>query len=391
MVTVPPPTRSRLWMTDEHSAWADAVRQFLADELVPRAEGWREQGYVDASFWPRAGDMGILGATIPEAYGGTGAPYSFDAITLEELAKTGSNGWGFAVQSIVAHYIISYGTDAQKASLLPRMASGEIIAAIAMTEPNTGSDLQAITTVAETDGDEYRITGNKTFITNGQTANLVVVVAKTDRTQPGSRGISLILVETDHVQGFTRGRNLEKMGLKDADTSELSFEDVRVPRENVLGGAEGLGFKQLMMQLPWERLMIAIGAVGAMEFALAHTIAYTRERRAFKQRIFDFQNTRFQLAEAKTKLEVTRAFVDDCIKKLDQGRLDAVTASMAKYWASEMQCEVVDACLQLFGGYGYMTEYPISRAYADARVQKIYGGTTEIMKELIARSLDADS
>lgn len=377
-------------MTEEHKMYAEGVRGFFQTELSPNIERWRKAGIVDRDLWRSAGEAGVLGATIPEEFGGTGAPHSFDAISYLEHSRTGDSGWGLPIQSIVAHYIMSYGTDRQKARWLPALASGERVAAIAMTEPGTGSDLQSIKTTARADGEHYVINGSKTFITNGQLGDLVCVVARTQREGPGSRSISLVFVETEEAEGFRRGRNLEKMGLKSADTSELFFEDVRVPKDNLLGEVEGQGFAQLMTQLPWERLIIAIGAVGAMDYVLKETLAYTRERKAFGKRVFDFQNSKFKLAEVKTKLEVTRAFVDACIVKQDAGQLDAATASMAKYWAAETQIDVANECLQLFGGYGYMMEYPIAHAYVDARVQSIYGGTTEIMKELIARSLDQD-
>jgi acyl-CoA dehydrogenase len=377
------------WMTTEHKLYADSVRKFFAAELVPQQAAWRKAGIVDPAFWGKAAEAGLLGATIDEAHGGGGAPYSFDAITCYELGRAGDSGWGFAIQSIVAHYFMSYATAEQKRRWLPKLASGERIAAIAMTEPGTGSDLQSIQTVAEPDGDHYRLTGAKTFITNGQCANLIVVVAKTDRSAK-AKGISLLVVETEELEGlsFKRGRNLEKVGMKSADTSELFFEDARIPVANLLGGKEGQGFFQLMTELPWERLIIGIAALGAMDFALGETLRYVKERRAFGKRIFDFQNTRFKLAELKTKVEFARAFMNECIVKQDAGTLDAATASMAKWYGSELQTEVVDECLQLFGGYGYMLEYPIAHAWTDARVQKIYGGTNEIMKELIARQLE---
>ncbi|MEN0066653.1 MAG: acyl-CoA dehydrogenase family protein [Myxococcota bacterium] len=375
------------WMSEEHTAYAETVRQFLEAELAPHIEAHREAGLVPRDLWTNAGELGLLGATIPEEFGGAGCPDSFDLITMYEQGRIGDSGWGFAIQTIVSHYILAYGTDAQKERWLPKLASGEQIAAIAMTEPGTGSDLQGVRTKAERDGDHYAITGAKTFITNGQTANLICVVAKTDASQ-GANGTSLIMVETDTVQGFQRGRNLEKIGMKGADTSELFFEDCRVPANFVLGEKEGQGFFQLMLQLPFERLAIGVGALGAIDCAIAHTLAYTRERKAFGRQISRFQNTRFKLAEVKTKAEVLRSFIADCIARQDAGTLDAATASMAKWWGSDVQGEVIDECLQLFGGYGYMLEYPIAHLYTDARAQRIYGGTNEIMKELIARSLD---
>lgn len=375
------------WLTDEHQMFQDAARKFFASELVPNVARWRKQGVVDREFWLQTGEMGLLAATIPENYEGVGAPLSFDAITLYEHARTGDTSWGFAIQTIVVHYVVTYGTEEQKRRWLPKLASGEMVAALAMTEPGTGSDVQAITTTAILEDDRYRLNGSKTFITNGQTANLVCVAAKTDRSQ-GAKGVSLVMVETDGLDGFKRGRNLEKIGMKGQDTSELFFEEALVPAENLLGESPGQGFGQLMNQLPWERLTIAISALGQMDFILSETLAYTKERKAFGKRLFEMQNTRFKLAEAKTKIEVTRSFISDCIGRLDVGQLDAATASMAKWWGSQMQGETVDECLQLFGGYGYMLEYPVANAFADARVQKIYGGSNEIMKELIARSLD---
>ena len=335
----------------------------------------------------KAGEAGILGAAIEEAYGGAGAGISFDAITIYEQARCSDSGWGFGIQSIVIHYIRAYGTEDQKARWLPKLATGEMVAALAMTEPGGGSDVQSVRTSATKTGNEYLITGSKTFITNGQTANLICLAAKTDK-DAGASGVSLIMVETDNLEGFRRGKNLSKLGLKAQDTTELFFEDARVPKNNLLGIQEGQGFYQLMNQLPWERLLIGITALGAIDFALEETTRYVRERKAFGTRVMDFQNTRFKLAEMKTKAEVTRSFLNDGIQKLDAGILDASTASMAKWWGSQTQCEIMDECVQLHGGYGYMMEYPITRLYADARVQKIYGGTNEIMKELIARSLD---
>lgn len=376
-----------VWMKDEHLLLSDSARRFLAAELTPHIGRWREAGVVEMEFWRKTGEAGFLGASIPEEYGGTAGTNTLDAVILYEHARTGDTSWGFGVHNIVTHYIVGYGTDEQKARWLPKLASGEWVGAIAMTEPGTGSDLQAVKTTARAEGDELIIDGSKTFITNGQNAELVCVVAKTGPGE-GAKGVSLVFLETEGAEGFTRGRNLDKLGLKGQDTSELFFDGVRVPRENILGGEPGQGFYQLMKQLPWERLIIGIMAVGAADYAVEQTLAYAQERQAFGQRIMDFQNTRFKLAEAKTKLEVTRAFVDQCIARHDRGQLDAVTASMAKWWGAQVQNEIMDECLQLFGGYGFMAEFPISHMYADARVQKIYGGTNEIMKELIARDLD---
>jgi len=378
---------SAAWVQDEHKMFADSCARFFDDEMVPRLEAWIDQGVVDREFWNKAGEAGIMAGAIPEDLGGVGGGISFDAVTVYEQARKGDIGWGYGIQSIVMHYINAYGTDAQKQRWLPKLVSGEMVGAIAMTEPGTGSDLQSVRTSATKEGNGYTINGSKIFITNGQSADLIIVVAKTDK-DAGAKGVSLIAVEPAEVEGFSRGRNLKKMGMKGNDTSELFFENVKVPADNLIGPEEGQGFYQLMKQLPWERLMIAVMALGAIDFAIEETLRYVKERKAFGKRVMDFQNTRFKLAECKTKAEVLRSFVNDCIARLDEGTLDASTASMAKYWGSEVQNEIMHECLQLHGGYGYMMEYPIARLYADARVQMIYGGTNEIMKELIARSLD---
>lgn len=375
------------WVQDEHKMFAESCARFMTDELAPNQDKWAAQGMVDRDFWLKAGEAGIMAGAIPEEYGGVGGGISFDAITAYEQARKGDIGWGYGIQSIVTHYVTAYGTDAQKERWLPKLTSGEMVAAIAMTEPGTGSDLKSVRTTATKDGNGYLINGSKIFITNGQNADLVIVVAKTDK-DAGAKGVSLIAVETADAEGYSRGRNLKKMGMKGNDTSELFFEDVKVPADNLLGHEEGQGFYQLMKQLPWERLVIAITALGSIDFALEETLRYVKERKAFGNRIMDFQNTRFKLAECKTKTEVLRSFINDCIARLELGELDAATASMAKYWGTEVQNEVMNECVQLHGGYGYMQEYPISRMYTDARVQMIYGGTNEIMKELIARSLD---
>ena len=380
-------TSTATWVTDEHRMFAEMAGRFLDDALVPNIDVWVENGVVDREFWLKAGETGLMAGSIPEEYGGVGGGMGFDAVTLYEQGSRGDVGWGFGIQSIVTHYIAAYGSDEQKQNWLPKLASGEMVGALAMTEPGTGSDVQAVKTSAEKDGNSYKINGSKIFITNGQSADLVIVAAKTDKSL-GSKGVSLIVVETDGADGFRRGRNLKKLGMKGNDTAELFFEDVKVPMTNLLGPEEGQGFYQQMKQLPWERLTIGIMALGAIDFAIAETVKYVQERKAFGQRVMDFQNTRFKLAECKTKAEVLRSFVNDCIGKLEAGELDAATASMVKYWGSEVQNEIMHECLQLFGGYGFMMEYPIARLYADARVQMIYGGTNEVMKELIARSLD---
>ncbi|MEM1230966.1 MAG: acyl-CoA dehydrogenase family protein [Pseudomonadota bacterium] len=374
------------WLNEELVLLQDAARRFFETEFAPHNERWIEQGQVDRDAWQKAGAAGLLCAEIPTAYGGGGGSYLHDTVVMEEMHRAGVGGWGNQVHSsIVAPYFLHYGTEDQKQRWLPKMATGEMVGAIAMTEPNTGSDLQAVRTTAIKDGDEYVINGAKTYITNGQHCDLVIVVAKTDPSQ-GGKGISLIVVETQDQPGFQRGRNLKKLGQKSADTSELFFDDCRVPIANRLGD-EGQGFVQLMTQLPQERLNIAQAAVIAMERALTITLDFVKERKAFGQRVLDFQNSKFRLAEAKTEALIARTFVDQCLVTHMDGKLDAATASMAKYWTTDKQCEIVDTCLQLHGGAGYMDEYEISRMYADARVQKIYGGTNEIMKELIGRTL----
>ena len=375
------------WMTDDLESFRDQFRKFLAKDLAPHAETWRKQKIVDRSAWLALGQMGALCPSIPEEYGGLGSSFAYDAAIYEDIEQIVPELLnGVTVSSgIVAHYIAKYGSEDQKRRWLPGMASGELIGAIAMTEPGTGSDLQSVRTTAKLQGNSYVINGQKTFITNGQSADLVIVVARTGGT--GAKGLSLIVVEPQDNSGFRRGRNLDKIGLPAADTSELFFEDAIAPPENLLGTEEGQGFVQLMQQLPQERLIIAVGAVAAMERAIKLTTDYTRERKAFGKPLLDFQNTGFKLAERKTEAMIARVFVDWCIQQLIAGDLDAVTASMAKWWCTEKQVETVDECLQLHGGYGYMAEYPIGRMFVDSRVQKIYGGTNEIMKMLISRSL----
>ncbi len=373
--------------TAELTLFRETVRRFFAAEVVPHITAWRKAGMVAREAWRRAGAAGLLCASMPAEFGGGGGNFRHEAILIEELAAIGFGDFAISLHNaIIAPYLLHYGTETQKHRWLPRMASGDMVAAIAMTEPDAGSDLQAIRTTARRVGDTYVLNGQKTFISNGQLADLVIVAAKT-RIDAGAKGISLIAVETRDAPGFRRGRNLEKIGKHAQDTSELFFDDVVVPAENLLGGEPDRGFAQLMQQLPQERLVIAVGAVAAMEAALAETIAYVRSRRAFGKTLIEFQNTRFVLAEAKTTTQVARVFVDDCIARLLAGTLDVGTAAMAKYWTSEMQGKVIDSCLQLFGGYGFMAEYPIAQRYTDARVQRIYGGSNEIMKELIARGL----
>ena len=379
----------RTLFSAEHEAFRDSFRRFMDKEIAPFHAQWEEQGYVDRAVWNKAGENGFLCMTMPEEFGGAGADKLYSIVQMEELGRAGFSGIGYSLHSeIVAPYIAHYGTPDQKARYLPRLASGEMIGAIAMSEPAAGSDLQGIKTTATVQPDgSYVLKGSKTFITNGWHADLVIVVAKTNPAA-GAKGTSLLLVERG-MPGFSVGKRLNKMGLKAQDTSELFFDDVRVPADNLLGGAalENRGFICLMEQLPWERLQIAIGAVAAAQAAIGWTLDYVKDRKVFGQAVAAFQNTRYKLAEMQTEVQVARVFVDKCTELLLQDKLDTATASMAKYWCSDLQCKVMDECVQLFGGYGYMWEYPITRAYADARVQRIYGGTNEIMKEVISRSM----
>ena len=376
------------WRQDEEiSIFSEAVGQFFENELKPHVEEWRAAGKVPRNVWYKAGEQGLLLPSAPEQYGGAGGDFRHDAVIIEQLEWQGIAGFGLGLHNaIVAPYIIHYGTEEQKQRLLPKLATGELVCAIAMTEPGTGSDLQNIKTVAQKDGNGYVINGSKTFITNGQTANLILVCAKTDTTK-GAKGISIMMVETDEVEGFERGRNLKKIGQPAADTSELFFNDVKVPATALLGEEEGQGFIQLMQQLPQERHIIGIQGIGMIERALKETIAYVKQRKAFGGTIMDFQNTQFKLAECKTEATVAKVFVDHCTEQLLRSELDAATASMSKYWISDLQCKIIDECLQLHGGWGYMDEYPIGQMYQDARVQRIYGGANEVMKMLIARTL----
>ena len=389
MTSIPQPSvpQPSPWAkSDDVVALRETARRFFNSEAVPNQKKWAQQRYVDRDFWSRAGDLGLLCISIPEKYGGGGGSFAHDLVVLEEQSRINEPGFGNHVHSgIVAHYLLAYGTEAQKRRWLPRMASGEVVAAIAMSEPGAGSDLANMKTRAELQDGEFLLNGSKTFITNGGSADLIVVAAKTDPAA-GAHGISLFLVDAHDCPGFRRGRVLEKLGQHSGDTAELFFDNARIPATNQLGTL-GAGFLHLMEQLPRERLLLAVAAIAGTEKALELTIAYTKEREAFGRPLFGLQNVRFELAECATLAKVARIFVDDCVAKLLDGTLDASMASMAKYWVTDTQCQVIDRCLQLFGGYGYMLDYPIAQMYADARAQRIYGGANEIMKELVARSL----
>jgi acyl-CoA dehydrogenase len=374
------------WINEEVQLFRRTVRQFVEKEFVPHQARWRGARAPDAAAWTGAGRAGILLADLPEDYGGGGGTFAHEAVVLEELARAGVH-FGCAIQSTVAHYILAYGTEEQKRKWLPRLARGERVAAIAMTEPGAGSDLQAIKTSARRDGEHYVVNGSKTFITNAARADLVCLAVKTDAKVTGMRGISLLVVETADLAGYRVGRALEKIGMHGQDTCELFFDEVRVPAANLLGGAEGRGFAQMMEQLPYERLQIAVGAVASAEQAVALTTRYVKERKAFGKPLFDQQNTRFKLAECKAQAHIGRVFLDSCIARFLAGQLEEASTAIAKYWLTETQCRIIDECVQLHGGYGYMSEYPIARMWADSRVQRIYAGSNEIMKELIAWSL----
>lgn len=382
---VPPPPCMR---DPELEMLRDSAGKFFERNAPPeRVARWREAGQVERDFWREAGAAGLLGAAIPAEYGGGGGDFRHDVTLVEAVAQHGVDGFALSLHNVVIlPYILAHGTEEQKRRWLPKLCSGERVSAIAMSEPGAGSDLQSIRTTALKDGNGYRINGAKTFISNGQIADLIVVVAKTDPSQ-GGRGVSLLVVETDEVEGFRRGKALDKIGQDAQDTSELFFDDVWVPSENLLGIDEGKGFLQLMAELPRERLIIAVGSVQTMAKAIATTTEYVRERKAFGQAVLDFQNTQFKLAEAKAKATVAAVFVNDCIERQMAGTLDLTTAAIAKLWVTETEWEILDDCLQLHGGYGYINDYPIARLWRNARVQRLYGGTSEIMKVLIARTL----
>ena len=375
----------RTLFSSEHELFRESVRKFFEQEAVPFHAQWEKDGHIDRALWNKAGEAGMLCSHIPEEYGGMAADFLYSAVVIEEQARLGLTGVGFSLHSdIVAPYILHYGNEEQKQYYLPKLVSGELVTAIAMTEPGTGSDLQGVKTTAVLDGDEYVINGSKTFITNGWLADLVIVVAKPDA-KAGAKGISLFLVDAK-TPGFSKGKRLEKVGMKAQDTSELFFQDVRIPKANLLG-KEGMGFVYLMQELPQERLTVGVGAIASAEAALKWTLDYTRERKAFGRAVADFQNTRFKLAEMATEIQVGRVFVDRCLELHLNKKLDVPTAAMLKYWGTDLQCKVIDECVQLHGGYGYIWEYPIARAWADSRVQRIYAGTNEIMKEIISRAL----
>ncbi len=378
-------TRSA-WMDDDLQIFRDAVAKFAEAEMMPQDAQWRAQQNVGTQIWRRAGELGFLCTDIPAEYGGAGADFRYEAVVYEELNRRGLSGFGQGVHSIAAHYLLNHGSEEQKRRLLPAMASGELIGAIGITEPGAGSDMKGIRTRAVRDGDHYIVNGSKIFISNGLLAGLIALVVKTDPS-PGSKSISLLMVETKDLPGFRVGRVLDKMGLHAQDTAELFFDGARVSAANLLGGVEGKGMYQLMSDLPYERILIGVSGVAVMEGALAATLSYTRERKAFGQSVFEFQNTKFKLAEIATIVRIARTFIDDCIRRVSTGQLDTVTASMAKWWITDMQQKVLDECVQLHGGYGYMEEYLVCRMFADSRVQRIYGGTNEIMKEVISRAL----
>ena len=375
----------RTLFSEDHRIFRESFRRFVENEIVPHHGRWEDQGYVDREIWTKAGANGYLCMSMPEEYGGAGADKLYSIVMFEELSRVNATGIGFGLHSeIVAPYVLRYGTEEQKRHYLPKMATGEVITAIAMSEPGAGSDLQGVKTTAIDQGDHYLVNGSKTFITNGWHADMVIVVAKTNPSA-GAKGTSLVLVDQG-MPGFQKGKRLKKVGLKAQDTSELFFDNVKVPKSQRLGN-EGEGFIALMQQLPWERMQIAIQGAANAQAAIDWTVQYVKDRKVFGTTVASYQNTRFKLAEMKTEVQIAQVFVDRCIELLLEDKLDTATASMAKYWVSDLQCKVIDECVQLHGGYGFMWEYPIARAYADSRVQRIYGGTNEIMKEVITRSM----
>ncbi len=381
-----PPMIPRTLYGPEHEAFRDTARRFFETEIAPFHEKWAEQQHLDRELWRKAGALGLLCCTMPEAYGGSGVDRLYSAILMEEQAYALDSASGFALHSdIVANYINNFGNEAQKQAWLPRMASGDVIAAIAMTEPGTGSDLQGIRTTAVLDGDDYVVNGSKIFITNGYLCDMAVVAVKTGSSEKGSANISLLIMDA-HSPGFTKGKPLKKVGMHGQDTCELFFDHVRVPRANLLG-MEGMGFIMLMKELAWERLMVGLMSQAAAEAVFAHTVQYTKDRKAFGKPIGAFQNTRFKLAEIRTQIDLGRAYADRCMAEQVQGTLSVEAAAAAKYWLSDMVNRIVDECVQLHGGYGFMMEYPVARAYIDNRAHRIYAGTNEIMKELISRTL----
>lgn len=380
------PMVPRTLFNEDHEAFRRTVRRFFEEEIAPHHERWEQQQHIDRQLWNKAGELGLLCATMPEAYGGAGVDRLYSVVLMEEQARSGDSASGFSLHSdIVANYINNFGTETQKREWLPKMASGEAVSAIAMTEPGTGSDLQGIRTTAVADGDDYIINGSKIFITNGYLCDVAVVAVKTGTGDKGAQNISLIIIEANRP-GFTKGKPLKKVGMRGQDTCELFFDNVRVPKSNLLG-MEGMGFIMLMKELAWERMMIGIMCVSGAEYALATTVEYVKQRKAFGKPVSSFQNTRFKLAEMRSEIQIARVYVDRCIELVLKGQLGVEAAAAAKYWVSDLLSKVVDECVQLHGGYGYMLEYPIARAYIDTRANRIYGGTNEIMKELISRSI----
>lgn len=381
---------TRDWVTPEHGQFSQSIRKLFASDLIPHQQRWRDQGHADRDFWRKAGEAGLLGGAAPTEYGGSGAGLGYDAVVLYETALAGETSWGFIIHTVVLHYLLAYGTDAQKADWAPRLIDGSALCAIAMTEPDGGTDLLGMRTTARRDGDDYLLNGSKTYITNGTMADFIIVAA---RTQPGRsrNAVTLFILDANDAPGFSRGPAMKKIGIPGSDTCELFFDDVRLPASSVLGGEPDQGFGQMMTQLVWERVSIGVKALGAIDLALSETLTHVRDRRMFEKRLMDFQNTRFRLAEAKARTEMLRSFILDAIGRAEAGTLDSATATMVKYLATEMQNEVINSCLQLHGGAGYMLDSTIARAFVDARVQMIYGGSNETMKELIAKSLDVQN